>query len=209
MHALVMHSTGLWFRVRFAANSVAPQVRLCQILQTTSIKNSPHLWLDSQPAYIDIFACIQLARYAIFTARKRRFPQTRNMLDDYFRQYGYIAIFTAVAVAVPVGMLLMSWALSLFNVRPRMPSAIKESIYECGFETLTGRWSQFNFRFYGFALLFVIFDVEVIFLFPWAASYGFLSRHFGVFILLEMLVFIAILLVGWLYAWRKGSLEWS
>ena len=131
------------------------------------------------------------------------------MLDDYFRQYGYIAIFTAIAVAVPVGMLLMSWALSLFKIRPQMPSAIKESIYECGFETLTGRWSQFNFRFYGFALLFVIFDVEVIFLFPWAASYGFMSRHFGVFILLEMLVFIAILVVGWLYAWRKGALEWS
>ncbi len=167
------------------------------------------MWTDVRPAAKALSACIQLARYAIFTARKRRFPLSRIMLDDYFRQYGYIAIFTAIAVAVPVGMLMMSWALSLFRIRPQMPSAIKESIYECGFETLTGRWSQFNFRFYGFALIFVIFDVEVIFLFPWAASYGFLSRHFGVFILLEMLVFIAILLVGWLYAWRKGSLEWS
>lgn len=131
------------------------------------------------------------------------------MLDDYFRQYGYIAIFAALAVAVPAGMLAASWALSLVRIRPRMPSAVKESIYECGFETLSSRWSQFNFRFYGFALLFVVFDVEVIFLFPWAASYGLLTRQFGIFIFVEMLVFIAILIIGWLYAWRKGSLEWS
>ncbi len=132
-----------------------------------------------------------------------------QMLDDYFRQYGYIAIFTAVAVAVPVGMLLMSWALSLFKIRPQMPSAIKESIYECGFETLSGRWNRFNFRFYSIALVFVIFDVEVVFLFPWAASFGVLSREFGIFVLLEMAVFIGILLIGWLYAWRKGALEWK
>ena len=52
---------------------------------------------------------------------------------------------------------------------------MKKAIYECGFETLTGRWSQFNFRFYAFALIFVVFDVEVVFLFPWAASFGYLS----------------------------------
>ena len=160
-------------------------------------------------SFLHDFACNHRARYAIFTARKGLPHYQEKMLDDYFRQYGYIAIFAAIAVAVPVGMLLASWALSLFKIRPQMPSAIKESIYECGFETLTGRWSQFNFRFYGFALLFVIFDVEVIFLFPWAASFGYMSREFGVFILLEMMVFIAILIVGWLYAWRKGSLEWS
>ena len=131
------------------------------------------------------------------------------MLDDYFRHYGIIAIFAALAVAVPAGMLLMSWGLSLLNIRPRVPSAIKQSIYECGFETLTGRWSQFNFRFYGFALIFVIFDVEVVFLFPWAASFGYLSTQFGAFVLIEMAVFVAILVVGWLYAFRKGDLEWT
>ena len=131
------------------------------------------------------------------------------MLDDYFRQYGLIAIFAALAVAVPTGMLVMSWMLTLVGIKPYVPSAIKQSIYECGFETISGRWSQFNFKFYGFALIFVVFDVEVVFLFPWAASFGVLSREFGVFILLEMVVFIAILVVGWLYAWRKGSLEWG
>ena len=131
------------------------------------------------------------------------------MLDDYFRQYGLIAIFAALAVAVPTGMLLTSWMLSVIGVRPDKPNPIKKAIYECGFETLSGTWNQFNFRFYSFALIFVIFDVEVVFLFPWAASFGVLSRQFGAFVLIEMAVFIAILLVGWLYAWRKGALEWS
>ncbi len=131
------------------------------------------------------------------------------MVDQYFSQYGLIGIFAALAVAVPTGMLVMSWALSLVNIRPHVPSSIKSSIYECGFETLSGRWSQFNFRFYGFAIVFIVFDVEVVFLFPWAASFGVLSREFGIFVFLEMMVFIAILVVGWLYAWKKGSLEWS
>ena len=130
------------------------------------------------------------------------------MLDVYFRQYGLIAIFAALAVAVPTGMLLMSWSLSLVNVRPQIYSKIKNSIYECGFETISGRWSQFNFRYYAFALIFVIFDVEVVFLFPWAAAFGVLSTEFGLFVLLEMAVFVGILVVGWLYAWRKQDLEW-
>ncbi len=131
------------------------------------------------------------------------------MLDEYFRQYALIAIFALVATVVPLGMLLAGWALSILKIRPYAPDAVKKAIYECGFETLTGRWSQFNFRFYAFALIFVVFDVEVIFLFPWAANFGVLSAEFGLFVLLEMVVFVAILVVGWLYAWRKGALEWS
>jgi NADH-quinone oxidoreductase subunit A len=130
------------------------------------------------------------------------------MLDDYFRQYGLIAIFAAVAVAVPTGMLVMSWTLSRVGIRPQVPNPIKQAIYECGFETIGQRWSQFNFRYYTFALIFVVFDVEVVFIFPWAASFGLLSAQFGLFVLLEMLVFVGILVLGWLYAWRKGALEW-
>ena len=124
------------------------------------------------------------------------------MLDDYFRQYGLIAIFLALAVAVPTGMLIMSWTLTLLKIRPSKPDPIKLSIFECGFETLSGTWHRFNFRFYSFALLFVIFDIEVVFLFPWAATFGTLSAKFGAFVLLEMAIFVAILVVGWLYAWR-------
>ncbi len=130
-------------------------------------------------------------------------------MDDYFQQYGLIAIFAAIAVAVPTSMLLGSWMLSIIGIRPKQPSAVKSAIYECGFETLTGKWSRFNFRYYTFALIFVIFDVEVVFLFPWAASFGALSRQFGLFVLIEMLVFVGILVVGWLYAWRKGALRWA
>ena len=131
------------------------------------------------------------------------------MLDDYFRQYGLIAIFGALAVIVPTGMLVTSWMLSVVGIRPYKPSAIKQSIYECGFETLSGKWSQFNFRYYAIALVFVVFDVEVVFLFPWAASFGVLSAKFGIVALAEMIVFVGILVVGWLYAWRKGALEWG
>ncbi len=131
------------------------------------------------------------------------------MLDEYFRQYALIAIFVLVATVVPLGMLLAGWVLSVLKIRPYAPDAVKKAIYECGFETLTGRWSQFNFRFYAFALIFVVFDVEVVFLFPWAANFGIMSAEFGIFVLLEMMVFVAILVVGWLYAWRKGALEWS
>ena len=130
------------------------------------------------------------------------------MLDDYFRQYGLIAIFAALAVSVPTGMLVQSWVFSLIKLRPRKPDPIKQSIYECGFETLTGTWNRFNFRFYTFALIFVIFDVEVVFIFPWAARFMDLSVD-GIFVLLEMAVFVGILAVGWLYAWRKGALQWS
>ena len=131
------------------------------------------------------------------------------MVDEYFKQYGVIAIFAALAVAVPTGMLIISWLLSVLKVRPNNPSPVKNSIYECGFETITERWNNFNFRYYSIALLFVIFDVEVVFLFPWAASFGTLSAEFGMFVLLEMVVFIGILMLGWIYAWKKGSLEWS
>ena len=109
------------------------------------------------------------------------------MVDEYFGRYGVIAVFAALAVAVPTGMLLLSWLLSNFGLRPKNPSSIKNSIYECGFETISDKWSNFNFRYYSIALLFVIFDVEVIFLFPWAASFGTMSAEFGLYVLVEMM----------------------
>ena len=131
------------------------------------------------------------------------------MLDDYFRHYGLITIFALIAVAIPVGMLLASTALSIIGIRPDKPDEIKSSIYECGFETLSKRWTGFNSRFYSIALIFVVFDVEVVFLFPWAAEFGYMSSKFGAFVLIEMAIFVAILVVGWIYAYRKGDLEWT
>ena len=71
-------------------------------------------------------------------------------------------------------------------------------------QTIGGRWGQFNFRYYMYALLFVIFDVQVVFIYPWAVRF----RHLELFAMVEMMAFILILLMGWVYAWRKQDLEW-
>lgn len=127
------------------------------------------------------------------------------MLEDYFRQYGLIALFGLVAVAVPTSLLIASWLTSRLGLRPRNPTPVKLEPYECGVQTIGGSWNQFNFRYYLYAILFVIFDVEVIFLYPWATKF----IRLELFALIEMGVFVAILLAGWAYAWRKRDLEWS
>ena len=127
------------------------------------------------------------------------------MLDDYFRQYGLIAIFVAVSFIVPTSMLMMSWSMSRLGIRPQNPTAVKLETYECGMEAIGGRWSQFNFRYYMFAVLFVVFDVEVVFLYPWAAKF----LQLELFALIEMGAFVMILMVAWAYAWRKKDLEWG
>jgi len=127
------------------------------------------------------------------------------MLDDYFRQYGLIAIFIVVAIGVPISMLTMSWMAGRIGLRPNNPTAVKSETYECGVEAIGGRWELFNFRYYMFAILFVIFDVEVVFLYPWATKF----LQLELFALIEMAVFVGILVVGLAYAWRKNDLEWG
>jgi NADH-quinone oxidoreductase subunit A len=126
-------------------------------------------------------------------------------LDEYLRQYGLIAIFAVIAVMVPVSMIMASRMTSILGIRPNNPSPVKLETYECGMEALGGRWRQFNFRYYMYAILFVIFDVEVVFLYPWAAKF----RQLELFALIEMGVFVSVLLVGLAYAWRKKDLEWG
>jgi NADH:ubiquinone oxidoreductase subunit 3 (subunit A) len=126
------------------------------------------------------------------------------MLEDYFRQYGLIAIFGVIAFIVPTSMLLLSWLTSRLGIRPQQPTPVKLETYECGMQTIGGRWSRFNFRYYMYAILFVVFDVEVVFLYPWATKF----LQLELFALIEMAIFVAILLVGWAYAWRKRDLEW-
>ncbi len=126
------------------------------------------------------------------------------MVDDYLRQYGLVAILGIVAVIVPTSMLMLSWAASKVKIRPQKPSAVKSEVYECGMQTIGGKWGQFNFRFYLYALLFIIFDVGVVFIYPWAVKFN----QLGLFALIAMMVFISILALGWVYAWRKQDLEW-
>ena len=128
-----------------------------------------------------------------------------GMLDDYYRQYGLVLMLTGAAIVVPLSMLMMSRLVQVFHIRPHKPSPVKSDIYECGMETIGGRWVQFNFHYYLFALLFLVFDVTAIFIYPWAI----MLRELGGDALLTMMAFIGILAVGWAYAWRKGAFEWK
>lgn len=120
--------------------------------------------------------------------------------------YAYIALFAIVGVGFVVATMWISWA-----VRPNYkPIGPKADSYECG-EVPTGNaWKQFRVGYYIFALVFVVFDVESIFIFPWAKELLNLKEAgLGLFAFAEMLVFILILVVGLVYAWRKGVLRWE
>jgi NADH-quinone oxidoreductase subunit A len=126
---------------------------------------------------------------------------------SFYQQYGIVAI-----VAV-FGALLYA-VIMLVNriMRPTIPSPLKLSVYECGVESEGVGWSQMNIRYYVFAFLFVIFDVEAVFLFPWAVIVGDLdatTRISPVFALVAMFLFIGTLLEGLAYAWKKGVLTWE
>lgn len=122
------------------------------------------------------------------------------MLADY----GYIAILLVVAVALPILILLLAKAVSYKTKRPETLD-VKTAPYECGMETFGPTWGQFNFRYYFFALLFVIFDIETVFLYPWAVHF----KQLKLFGFVEMLIFILILVVGLVWAWKKKVLEWK
>ncbi len=113
--------------------------------------------------------------------------------------YAFIGIFTIAAITFPLLPLIISRI-----VRPKRPTPIKQSTYECGLEAIGDIWVQFKVQYYIYALAFVVFDIEVVFLFPWAVSYN----DLGLFALIEMIIFLAILTAGLVYAWRKGALEW-
>ncbi len=114
--------------------------------------------------------------------------------------YGYVGLFLIFGIAFVAGAFIVSWFL-----RPRDPNPVKRSCYECGEIVKGSSWIQFNVRYYLIALIFVVFDVEVLFLVPWAVIF----RELGIVAFGEMIVFIAILIVGLIYAWKKGALEWQ
>ena len=121
-------------------------------------------------------------------------------MSQFFRQYLTVVIFGGAAVLMVGAMLGLGRIL-----RPVRPQAQKYINYECGVDPVGSGWSQSQVRYYIFALLFVMFDVEAVFIFPWAIRLESLST-FG---LVEMAVFIVILALGLLYAWRKGVLRWA
>ncbi|MBI3602848.1 MAG: NADH-quinone oxidoreductase subunit A [Nitrospirae bacterium] len=123
-----------------------------------------------------------------------------ELLLDYLSRYFPIFVFVVIALLFGVVTLVIS-----HFVQPKYPEAEKLSAYECGSEPFSDARMPFPVRYYIFAMLFVIFDIEVIFLYPWAVVFG----KIGLIGLVEMLVFIALFLVAYVYAWRKGALEWD
>ena len=123
-----------------------------------------------------------------------------ELLSEYLTQYFPILFFVVVALFFGVWSLVVSYL-----VQPKYPEAEKLTSYECGSEPFSDARMPFPVRYYIFAMLFVIFDIEVIFLYPWAVVF----TKIELIGLIEMLVFIGLFLVAYVYAWRKGALEWD
>jgi len=127
------------------------------------------------------------------------------VINQYYGDYVTVAVFIAVGALLVGGAIAMSKMIA-----PNAPGGFKSVPYESGIEPIGSGWSQSHIRYYIFALLFLIFDVEAVFIFPWAIQLEYFdSVGRGVFVLLEMFIFIAILLLGLVYAIRKGVLRWE
>ena len=122
------------------------------------------------------------------------------MLSEFLSNYFSIIIFLFLSLGLSVGFIVLNFILS-----PRNPDPEKLSAYECGFEPFSDSRMEFDIRFYLVAILFIIFDLEIAFLFPWAI----VLNEIGLTGLVAMGIFLLILIVGFIYEWRKGALEWD
>lgn len=122
------------------------------------------------------------------------------MNDSYATQYLFVTVFLVVAVIFPLLPLVLARLLA-----PRRPSLTKNDTYECGLNSKGDAWVQFRVGYYIYALIYVIFAVETVFLYPWAVAFAGLS--FGAFI--AMMVFVLLVVEGLVYAWAKGALDWK
>lgn len=127
------------------------------------------------------------------------------MLNEYFGDYVTVAVFLIVGSLLVLGAVVTSRLLS-----PNKPGGLKQVVYESGIEPIGGGWNQSHIRYYVFALLFLIFDVEAVFIFPWAVSLDFFKAAGSAgLVLVEMVIFILVLVLGLAYAIRKGVLRWE
>jgi NADH-quinone oxidoreductase subunit A len=120
-------------------------------------------------------------------------------------QFGYIGLFLIIGAAFILVTLGIPIVLTRLGVVPKKPSKVKQETYECGMETTGRSWVQFNFRYYIYALMLIVFDVLAVFLYPWAASLGDLGAT-GFFV---MAFFLFVVTVAYIYAWKKKALEWQ
>ena len=132
--------------------------------------------------------------------KKKCYINTYKMLIDFLRDYLSIIIFLFVALTLSIGFVVLNFLFS-----PKNPDPEKLSAYECGFEAFGDSRMEFDVRFYLVAILFIIFDLEIAFLFPWAISLGSL----GALGFWSMMIFLFVLTVGFIYEWKKGALDWD
>ena len=129
--------------------------------------------------------------------------------------FGTLGLFVALAIIFPFLLIGLPLVLRYSGVIPKNPSQAKQDTYECGMKPFHEAWTQFNFHYYTFAILFVVMDVMSVILFPWASDFGSLFSEAGeargdmVWALISISVFVFILLIGLLYAWKKKALEWK
>ena len=116
------------------------------------------------------------------------------------QEFNFIGVFGAIVVIIPFATLFLAWLL-----RPKKPHPAKQETYESGMQTIGRTWVQFKAQYYIYAIIFVIFDIEAVFLFPFAVAF----KQLELYALVWVIVFILLLLDGLLYAWRKGALRWS
>lgn len=121
-------------------------------------------------------------------------------MDVNLGNYLPILVFFGIAVALSIVMIGLSWLRGVSKPDPE-----KNSAYECGFDAFSESRSKFDVRFYIIALLFIIFDLEIAFLFPWAVTLG----NIGLFGFWSMIIFLGVLTIGFIYEWKKGALEWE
>jgi len=122
------------------------------------------------------------------------------MLTDFLKDYLSIVIFIFIALGLSIGFIILNFLFS-----PKKPDPEKLSAYECGFEAFSDSRMEFDVRFYLVAILFIIFDLEIAFLFPWAISLG----NIGTLGFWSMMIFLFVLTVGFVYEWKKGALDWD
>jgi NADH-quinone oxidoreductase subunit A len=122
------------------------------------------------------------------------------MLSDFLKDYLSIILFLIIALGLSVAFIVINFIFS-----PKKPDPEKLSAYECGFEPFNDSRIEFDVRFYLVAILFIIFDLEIAFLFPWAISLG----NIGILGFCSMMIFLFILTVGFIYEWKKGALDWE
>ena len=122
------------------------------------------------------------------------------MLTDFLKDYLSIVIFIFIALGLSIGFIVLNFLFS-----PKNPDPEKLSAYECGFEAFGDSRMEFDVRFYLVAILFIIFDLEIAFLFPWAISLG----NLGPLGFWSMMIFLLILTIGFIYEWKKGALDWD